>query len=219
MFDKINVIVNTIIFVVYVVAILLNFQMNFNFILTFIFSLITLLLNVYVSLQSNHKNSFNNYPILIATNTLLIFQLITSIVIVYLNFIIPINLALFFQVIILAVHLLLIVFLLPSKHHIEKVEKRYSNYTTFYQNIKTDIDNIISKNNNPDLEKDLKDLKELISYSNPTTSVEVQDIDVMILENIKELKIKINEQTTDKTKELISVISSEIEMRNNILRH
>lgn len=219
MFDKLNVIINAIIFVVYVLVILLNFQTDFNFILTFIFSLVTLLINIYISLQNNHENSFNQYPILIATNILFIIQLVVSIIIVYLSFIIPVKLALLVQVIILAFHLILVVLLLPSKHHIEKVEKRYSNYTTFYQNIKTDIDNIISKNNNPDLEKDLKDLKELISYSNPTTSVEVQDIDVMILENIKELKIKINEQPTEQTKELISVISSEIEMRNNELKH
>ena len=69
------------------------------------------------------------------------------------------------------------------------------------------------------MEEDLKELKELITYSDPTTSITVQDIDEMITENMKELKIKINDQPTEKSKELISVIRDEIEMRNTELKH
>lgn len=218
MFDKVNVIVNAIIFFVYALVVLLNFQETFNFALTFIFSLVALLINIYISLNNNHENSFNQYPIIIATNLLYYIQLALSIIFVYLNSI-PIKIALIIQVILIAIHLIIVILLLPSKHHIEKVEKRYSGYTTFFQNLKNDTDNLITKNNNPDLEEDLKELKELITYSDPTTSITVQDIDEMITENMKELKIKINDQPTEKSKELISVIRDEIEMRNTELKH
>ena len=218
MFDKLNVIVNIIIFVTYVFIILVAFQMSFNFILTFIFSLVTLLINIYVSLNNEHKRAFNQLPVIVATDLLFYIQLILSIILVYFSFI-PVILGLLMQVIVLAIHLVLVILLIPSKRYVEKVEGNYSGYTDFYQNIKLDINNLVINNDNPDLEKDLDDLKELINYSNPTTSINVKEIDNRILNNFKTLKEKIENQPTEDSKKLISLLSKEIEMRNAKLKH
>ncbi|MBR2571524.1 MAG: hypothetical protein IKE30_05285 [Clostridia bacterium] len=134
------------------------------------------------------KSKFLGFPVLYIGVTYLTVQLIISLIMMAVSGI-PIWVAIIVDVVILAITCTLVLSGDVAKTAIEKTEEKVQTKTSFIKGLKADVDILLSKEEDPEVKKELESLADDIRYSDPMSSDTLEDIEKKIVEIVTAISI------------------------------
>lgn len=134
------------------------------------------------------KSKFLGLPVLYIGVTYLTVQLIISLIMIAVPGI-PIWVAIIVDVVILAITCTLVLSGDVAKTAIEKTEEKVQTKTSFIKGLKADVDILLSKEEDPEVKKELESLADDIRYSDPMSSDTLEDIEKKIVEIVTAISI------------------------------
>lgn len=210
-----NVIFSSCIVIAYtLVSILLIHDKSETFWIVLIFAWIVMIVHLIVSnyvikKNINLANVFFGLSIIRVGYIYFIIQLVFGIIIMFLS--ISISKVLAIEVVILILYLLAVVSAMTVKNIVVNDDSRVAKKTFYLKALEADVEEILSRVENPIYYKEIDKIRECIKYSDPMSHDSLENIEIRITENINQLKEDIlseNDTILQTAKEIIQLIES-----------
>lgn len=181
----------------------------------------------WVTSNQSLKSKFSSLSILTLSYRYLITQLILSTLLYLVAFYVDFNtlgfefLPILIVIVIVIINAIFVIKLLFTQigiNVVNEVESKIRTKVNFIQSLQLEINNIITDTTDVSVKAKLKELSEIIRFSDPISSESLEDLENKIHKEIENLKILVKEDENNQVLQIIDSIKDLLSKRNTLVK-